>query len=300
MSKARRYGRGRDRNADLTGPWDSHRRIFRRVVRRGCGRDCRAGSRRAVYRSDLSGNLKEETSHEKKWAEEITDDNEIWLVKSNSFSCSEGFPTYRVQKSDPDDTDVDDFNEMVYEIMASLANHHVVLYDAPYKRLKPAKLTVFCGLKPAQYKTDGATTRLKQSLIDQGWSDGIFADIEYLTGLEDELWGAALIIFKRLFILQENLDVGLLKKTDMSYEDEDYYGLTLCIYHDSAINRFSNDVTTIKAYRQSRDFIAFIYMHVLFAKADIVINDKYLSEQVLTDTIRPIVEQHGKTFILAL
>ena len=198
---------------------------------------------------------------------------------------------------DADDTEaslLDTFEKMFYDLVTEFVGNHVVLYGAPYKKIKDESKGLFSRKwKPGKYSTTGATSKLKQQLDCENWSDGLYADIlDYY--VEYSFFSPERYYSKNLYILQEKLDLNLLKKTDMSYEYEGSDDTYVLIYNNSKIKHLEDAEATILHYLKEEKPIIEICAVILLPRIGISLDENYISKEKCIETIKRIVEKYNK------
>lgn len=213
------------------------------------------------------------------------------------FYPEKGRIAFDLFSDDPDEADetlLKCFGNIFCDLVAEFSEKHVVMYSALYKKIKSESKRWFSrGWKCGKYNTKGATSKLKQFLIDSSWSDGLYADItDYYE--EKGFWGAKRDYRKNLFILQEKLDMNLFMKTDMSFADESTYGNGIDIFRDSKILNSKDVESTIRHYINEEKPIVELATDTVLPRIGIAIDEKYIQKQDCIEIIKHIVEKHNK------
>ena len=186
--------------------------------------------------------------------------------------------------------------EIAYSVIELLSEGQVVLYYARYKQLKEAKKRLFGGWKAAEFSTKDGSSKLKQQLIDNGWQDGTFAD--YQSCGFKKLWlpGRYRIDWKHLCILQEKLDMTLLRQTDFTYSSQgsDCSGVNITVFPETVIQKMQNNEAAITRYMETDDYILSICADILLSRAYITLNPKYMSVEDLIEKLKLVTDKYHK------
>ncbi|MDO4582415.1 MAG: hypothetical protein Q4B96_07530 [Bacillota bacterium] len=205
------------------------------------------------------------------------------------------------QADDPDG-DEKEFAPIAYTAMELLAQGHVVSYYAHYAKRREARHRLLGGWRPAKFSAADGASMLKQRLLDSGWKDGLMADIVSFTESRI-LWSKERRYHKRLCILQERLDMKLLRQTDFTYcgfpKHERIIGGGCCgvamkVFPEQMIWRQETTEATVSHYDSSQEFMVEFLADIILPRAYITLNTKYMSVDQLADKLRQAAALHDK------
>ncbi|MEA4971436.1 MAG: hypothetical protein VB051_13095 [Candidatus Pelethousia sp.] len=228
--------------------------------------------------------------------EHVYDKTKLYLALDTETENQSGeYLYFDLMADDPDASELcEEFKQIVYDIISHFASGHVVLYGAGYGKLKAENRKWFGrGWNPGKFNTKGATSRLKQYLIDTKWNDGIFADVVDFHQ-KKLLWRMERYYYKELYILQEKLDMELFRKTDVTLTDGKDYGIGIAVFPQSKMQRAATDEETIVLYRNRGNAGVILDAPIDLPRICIAMNKNYMPVDDLIAQLRSILQKYYK------
>ena len=169
----------------------------------------------------------------------------------------------------------DAFFPIVLEIAELFSKDRVVAFDAGYDTIVNERKKWFSNKWiPPVYNETGMVNALKEEIKTYGRDKLLWADIERYA-LYDNFWGENRRWYaKDLVILQEKLDMELLKKAEKASKEIFLVGSKLFIFPHSRIQHQATDEETVRHYFNSKDYYMTIYVGKSDAGTKIILNPK--------------------------
>lgn len=196
---------------------------------------------------------------------------------------------------------MEEFFEIGYDIIRYFSENRVVRTIASYEK----KEKEYYSKKNKKYvepvfTEGGKVDEFKQYLITSDRKDLIWADyMYYVTHITDSIL-LRLLSTKELRsyardiqILQENLDIELLKMAAKANFENDEEETLVFVYPHSKIQHCETDRETVIKYVHDEDFMVYICLGVCYARLLIKPNPRYITYDQLLKEIEPIFNKYG-------
>ena len=196
---------------------------------------------------------------------------------------------------------MEEFFEIGYDIIRYFSENRVIRTMSSYEK----KEKEYYSKKSKKYvepvfTEGGKVDEFKQYLITSDRKDLIWADyMYYVTHITDSIL-LRLLSTKELRsyaryiqILQENLDIELLKMAAKANFENDEEETLVFVYPHSKIQHSKTDKETVIKYVHDEDFMVYICLGVCYARLLIKPNPRYITYDQLLKEIEPIFNKYG-------
>ena len=218
--------------------------------------------------------------------------NKVWLRRDEDW-FEKGREVYDLSCDDRLVTG-EEFEPLAYRIIQLLTQDRVVSYYAEYACLKPPRKLFLLGWRPPVFATDDGPTKLKQQL-DASVFHGVYG-MHRVCKTEKNFWYEDRSERRFLCIIQERLDLKLLRATDFSLEGEaDSSCITAVVFPESSIKRQATPEDTIAYYWERDDYLMEIRTGVDYPELTIYFPPGRASFQPVLEMIRQAVGEFGLT-----
>ncbi|MBE6878307.1 MAG: hypothetical protein E7488_03970 [Ruminococcaceae bacterium] len=223
--------------------------------------------------------------------------NLFWTAYEEPYFSFLILPKEHEQQYNKDN--VEEFFNIGYDIIKYFSKERVCRIDAIYS-VKERERSYRKVYFPPVHVEDGKVNELKQYLVQADRKDLIWADYMYYVSHITEskllkLFGTEEVrsYARGLYILQEKLDLELVKKAET--DDSEIYnrGIQIFIYPHSEILHKENDRETVISYVHDKDFFVKIGFGDDCAEIYIRPNPRYITYDQLLKEIEPIFNKYG-------
>lgn len=192
----------------------------------------------------------------------------------------------------------DAFFPIVLEIAELFSENRVVAFESMYRPIVNERKKLFSNKwVPPVYNEKGMVNALKEEIKTYGRDKLLWADIEHYAEYDSFLGKKRRWYVKDLVILQEKLDMELLKKAEKASKEIFLVGSKLYIFPHSKIQHQATDEETVRHYFNSKDYYMTIYVGKSDSGTKIILNPEYINYDQLMEVLIPIFAKHGKKVI---